>query len=29
VNEALEAGWDAKVVWRTVCAVMDVPAENR
>ncbi|MCH6162984.1 DUF3046 domain-containing protein [Streptomyces marispadix] len=29
VNEALEAGWDAKVVWRTVCAVMDVPAEKR
>jgi hypothetical protein len=29
VNEALEAGWDAKAVWRTVCAVMDVPAEKR
>lgn len=29
VCEALDAGWDAKQVWRTVCAVMDVPAEKR
>lgn len=29
VREALEQGWDAKEVWRVVCAVMDVPAEKR
>ncbi|WP_016910062.1 MULTISPECIES: DUF3046 domain-containing protein [Streptomyces] len=29
VNEALDAGWDAKEVWRVVCAVMDVPADKR
>ncbi|OEV13055.1 hypothetical protein K378_04780 [Streptomyces sp. Amel2xB2] len=29
VREALDAGWDAKDVWRVVCAVMDVPAERR
>ena len=29
VNEALDAGWEAKEVWRVVCAVMDVPGERR
>lgn len=29
VYEALEAGWNAKDVWRAVCAAMDVPAERR
>jgi hypothetical protein len=29
VNEALDAGWEAKDVWRVVCTVMDVPAERR
>ncbi|MER7758989.1 DUF3046 domain-containing protein [Streptomyces sp. NPDC097619] len=29
VNEALEAGWEVKDVWRAVCAAMDVPAERR
>ncbi|WP_189305224.1 DUF3046 domain-containing protein [Streptomyces cinerochromogenes] len=29
VNEALDAGWEAKEVWRVVCAVMDVPGEKR
>ena len=28
VHEALEAGWDAKDVWRVVCTVMDVPGER-
>ncbi|MDT0305601.1 DUF3046 domain-containing protein [Streptomyces sp. DSM 44917] len=25
VIEALDAGWDAKDVWRAVCAAQDVP----
>ncbi|ONK10791.1 DUF3046 domain-containing protein [Streptomyces sp. MP131-18] len=25
VYEALEAGWDAKEVWRAVCSAQDVP----
>ncbi|MFF5366675.1 DUF3046 domain-containing protein [Streptomyces sp. NPDC013187] len=29
VDEALEAGWDAKEVWQVVCSVMDVPRERR
>ncbi|MFE7837553.1 DUF3046 domain-containing protein [Streptomyces sp. NPDC057474] len=29
VHEALDAGWEAKDVWRVVCATMGVPAENR
>ena len=29
VREALDAGWEAKEVWRTVCAVMDVPEDKR
>ncbi|OIK24425.1 DUF3046 domain-containing protein [Streptomyces malaysiense] len=29
VNEALDAGWAAKDVWRVVCTVMDVPGERR
>jgi hypothetical protein len=29
VSEALNAGWEAKDVWRVVCATMGVPAENR
>ncbi|MEU5537005.1 DUF3046 domain-containing protein [Streptomyces sp. NPDC020362] len=29
VNEALDAGWAARDVWRVVCSVMDVPGENR
>ncbi|MEU0785292.1 DUF3046 domain-containing protein [Streptomyces sp. NPDC006173] len=28
VNEALDAGWEAKDVWRVVCASMDVPYEK-
>ncbi|MFJ4773636.1 DUF3046 domain-containing protein [Streptomyces sp. SID4919] len=29
VNEALDAGWEAKDVWRAVCHTMDVPAHRR
>jgi hypothetical protein len=29
VSEAFAAGWDAKEVWRAVCAAVDVPAEQR
>jgi hypothetical protein len=29
VHEALNAGWEAKDVWRVVCAAMNVPYENR
>ncbi|WP_326687599.1 MULTISPECIES: DUF3046 domain-containing protein [unclassified Streptomyces] len=29
VHEAFVAGWEAKEVWRVVCAVMDVPAHKR
>ncbi|MER7151886.1 DUF3046 domain-containing protein [Streptomyces lydicus] len=29
VNEALEAGWGAKEVWRVVCSVMNVPSDKR
>ncbi|MFI0234986.1 DUF3046 domain-containing protein [Streptomyces sp. NPDC016845] len=29
VHEALDAGWEAKDVWRVVCAAMDVPAGKR
>ncbi|MBL1067141.1 DUF3046 domain-containing protein [Streptomyces sp. 7-21] len=29
VYEALEAGWDAKDVWRAVCQAVDVPARLR
>ncbi|MEV4427024.1 DUF3046 domain-containing protein [Streptomyces sp. R-07] len=29
VREALDAGWEAKDVWRAVCAALDVPADKR
>ncbi|MFJ6570524.1 DUF3046 domain-containing protein [Streptomyces sp. NPDC091292] len=29
VHQALDAGWEAKDVWRAVCVAMDVPAEHR
>jgi hypothetical protein len=29
VHEALDAGWEAKDVWRAVCGTMNVPSENR
>ncbi|CAL9315043.1 MULTISPECIES: DUF3046 domain-containing protein [Streptomyces] len=29
VQGALDAGWDAKDVWRVVCTVMNVPQEQR
>ena len=29
VRQALDAGWEAKDVWRAVCAAMDVPASAR
>lgn len=29
VHEALNSGWEAKDVWRVVCAVMNVPGEKR
>ncbi|MFX4294611.1 MULTISPECIES: DUF3046 domain-containing protein [Streptomyces] len=29
VHEALDAGWDAKTVWRAVCVAMEVPPERR
>ncbi|MCB5910551.1 DUF3046 domain-containing protein [Streptomyces pinistramenti] len=29
VQEALAAGWNAKDVWRVVCATMDVPESKR
>jgi hypothetical protein len=29
VYEALEAGWDAKDVWRGVCAAVEVPEHLR
>ncbi|WP_042394029.1 DUF3046 domain-containing protein [Streptacidiphilus carbonis] len=29
VQQALDAGWEAKDVWRVVCAVMEVPASLR
>jgi hypothetical protein len=29
VREALEAGWDAKDVWRAVCEAVDVPKHLR
>lgn len=29
VLEALADGWDARDVWRGVCAAMDIPAEKR
>jgi hypothetical protein len=29
VYEALDAGWDAKDVWRAVCAAVDVPSYLR
>jgi hypothetical protein len=29
VHQALNAGWEAKDVWRVVCATMNVPYENR
>ncbi|WP_448315712.1 DUF3046 domain-containing protein [Streptomyces sp. CO7] len=29
VQQALDAGWEAKDVWRAVCATMGVPPEKR
>jgi hypothetical protein len=29
VHEALDAGWDAKDVWRGVCDAMGIPADRR
>ncbi|WP_035846109.1 DUF3046 domain-containing protein [Kitasatospora azatica] len=29
VQQALDAGWEAKDVWRVVCQVMGVPARLR
>lgn len=29
VHEALDAGWEAKDVWRAVCTAMGVPADKR
>ncbi|WP_037913855.1 DUF3046 domain-containing protein [Actinacidiphila yeochonensis] len=29
VRQALDAGWDAKAVWRAVCTAMEVPAARR
>jgi hypothetical protein len=29
VREALDAGWEAKDVWRAVCTAMDVPTGRR
>ncbi|MFB8103275.1 MULTISPECIES: DUF3046 domain-containing protein [Streptomyces] len=29
VHQALDAGWEAKDVWRAVCTSMGVPAEKR
>lgn len=29
VHEALAAGWEAKDVWRGVCAAMDIPDHKR
>ena len=29
VNQALDAGWEAKDVWRAVCSAVDVPASRR
>lgn len=29
VDQALEAGWDPKDIWRAVCVEFDVPLERR
>ena len=29
VHQALDAGWEAKDVWRAVCAAVDIPASAR
>ncbi|MES4903027.1 MULTISPECIES: DUF3046 domain-containing protein [unclassified Streptomyces] len=29
VHQALEAGWEAKDVWRGVCAALEIPADRR
>jgi hypothetical protein len=29
VHEALDAGWEAKDVWRAVCVAVNVPYEKR
>ncbi|MDX3233489.1 DUF3046 domain-containing protein [Streptomyces sp. ME19-01-6] len=29
VHQALDAGWDAKAVWRGVCAALEIPADRR
>lgn len=29
VRQALDAGWEAKDVWRAVCSTMNVPGDRR
>jgi hypothetical protein len=29
VHQALDAGWEARDVWRAVCTAVDVPHEKR
>ncbi|WP_320773447.1 DUF3046 domain-containing protein [Streptomyces sp. CRN 30] len=29
VRQALDAGWEAKDVWRVVCSTMNVPGDRR
>lgn len=29
VYEALDAGWDARTVWRAVCSAVEVPPDKR
>ncbi|GAA2341085.1 DUF3046 domain-containing protein [Streptomyces cuspidosporus] len=29
VHQALDAGWEAKDVWRGVCRAMEIPADRR
>jgi len=29
VNQALEAGWDPRDIWRAVCVAFEVPRERR
>jgi hypothetical protein len=29
VNQALEAGWEPREIWRVVCATFEVPPERR
>lgn len=29
VNQALEAGWEPREIWKVVCATYEVPPERR